>query len=302
MRISKNDLSRSDSKKEIRKKVFAMLEGTETEPNYFVNLFNTQKFKEVDFRYFQRENKEKGWSNPKKLMDYLLTIVNNNLNGMMFHDVEETVFSYINNCDIDLDYCAFKVEFNKIRRSKNIKDNDFFDKEKFNEILQELKNTSFKSLLYNDFDTLLEEARVLLNITTYDPQIDRIVLIVDRDKDSFSKKQYDYILQKVRNSNVDFLVTNPCFEFYLALHIDDCSDVNIKELLDNKKCEDGNSYAYNYLKGKENNYSKSLVNVDFYVQRYEDAIINSKKYETDIKELKNKVGSNIGLWIEKMTK
>lgn len=58
MRISNNNLSRNTSTREIKKKVFAMLEGKETEPNYFVSLFNMKKFSNIDFFILKKKRKK----------------------------------------------------------------------------------------------------------------------------------------------------------------------------------------------------------------------------------------------------
>lgn len=300
MRISNNNLSRNTSTREIKKKVFAMLEGKETEPNYFVNLFNMKKFSNIDFLYFEKEKKETGWSNPKKLMDYLGIYVVDKANELTFGDVKGILFSYIIDNDNNLDFTSFKIRFNEVQQEKGIKNSELFDKKIFDEILVELKDTSFSDLLYNNFDLIINEVKTFLNIYTFDPAIDTIVLIVDRDKGSFTDPQYDYILDHIEKLNIDFVVTNPCFEFYLALHIDDCSDADRDKLLKNDIEENGKTYTYNYLKSKDSSYTKKMKNVQFYVERYEIGIANSKKFETDINDLKNKVGSNIGIWLEKI--
>ena len=56
---------------------------------------------------------------------------------------------------------------------------------------------------------------------TYAEGFDKICLIVDRDPLSFSEEQYDQVVQICKERQIDFYVTNPCFEFWLLLHFPD---------------------------------------------------------------------------------
>ena len=57
---------------------------------------------------------------------------------------------------------------------------------------------------------------------TYDENIDKICLVIDRDKDSFistpNNRQYEYVVKTCKKKGFGLYVTNPCFEFWLLLH------------------------------------------------------------------------------------
>lgn len=129
---------------------------------------------------------------------------------------------------------------------------------------------------------------------TYDENIDKIILVVDRDELSFTKEQYEYVVRKSEENNVDFVLTNPCFEFYLLLHLSDGKDID-KKLLDNK-------IVLSLLKQYDRRYKKSKYDVVKYVKLYETAIKNAKSFETNIDLLMNNPGTNLGEWIEKILK
>lgn len=124
---------------------------------------------------------------------------------------------------------------------------------------------------------------------------------VDRDKSSFSEAQYDQLLQANENEEIRFCISNPCFEFWLLLHFSDCSEYKEQDTSENSK--DGKrTYVEKCLMVKlGGSYNKARIHFeDNFKDRIRTAIFNSKSYKTSPNELKNKIGTNIGLLIEEM--
>lgn len=136
--------------------------------------------------------------------------------------------------------------------------------------------------------------------STFDPEIDKIHLIVDRDKKSFTSKQYDNVLKKCKELNISFYVTNPCFEFWLLLHYDDCLKFDKTLLLSNEKNENGETYVFQLLKNYDESFFKNNFDAKKYVDKIEKAIKNSKNYANNIEKLKNNIGSNLNILFEEV--
>ena len=136
MRIrNSNELSsRISEVREERIKIFAMLEGATTEPNYFSTLFNDKRFSNIEYLYFEKDDKEKGWSNPKKLINYLQVFITNEATKLSFGEVKKIIFDVINNESL-LDIVAFKTSFNTLQSYYKILDKSLFKKENLNLIL-----------------------------------------------------------------------------------------------------------------------------------------------------------------------
>jgi hypothetical protein len=130
---------------------------------------------------------------------------------------------------------------------------------------------------------------------------DKICIIADRDKHSFTEKQYQELLNKNENKEIIFCVSNPSFEFWLLLHLCDAKEFDENCLLENKKTGDRTQVEL-YLMGKlDGGYNKRNIHFrSCYKDSIKTAIENSKLYATDCKQLKNKVGTNLGLLIEEM--
>jgi hypothetical protein len=163
---------------------------------------------------------------------------------------------------------------------------------------------------------------------------DKICIIVDRDKESFSEKQYEDVLNRCSEKGYHLYVTNPCFEFWLCLHFEeaskfDCDDEyakilkNKKSSANAKKSENKKSSAnekivenkksaakkYTYVSIKFNEMNpaydlkKKTINFESFVDGIDRAIKTideTERYSSDINELKHTVGSNLGNLIKEI--
>lgn len=133
---------------------------------------------------------------------------------------------------------------------------------------------------------------------------DCFCIIVDRDKHSFTEEQYDALLQKEEEKEVQLYVSNPCFEFWLLLHFSDCKQYNGDELLENHKVTPKRSFAVSLLQKTLNgSYSKQKLGFEKnYKDNVKTAIKNAQLYSVDVRELKNNLGTNVGVLIESFFK
>lgn len=132
-------------------------------------------------------------------------------------------------------------------------------------------------------------------------ETDFLCIIADRDKKSFSDSQYDKLVEAEENNEIKFIVSNPCFEFWLLLHYCDASEYDPNIIFENEKV--GNrTQTELYLKEKlGGSYNKSRIQFNKnFRDKVKTAIINSKKYATESKQLKNKIGTKVGILIEEM--
>jgi len=68
----------------------------------------------------------------------------------------------------------------------------------------------------------------------YNKDIDKICLVMDRDKGNVKPFQYDEIIQKCNEKYIKLYVSNPTFEFWLLLHSLSVDELKqLKELLNN---------------------------------------------------------------------
>ena len=311
MRERKNFAERTRISKEdrTRKKYFLVCEGNRTEGIYF-NTINELKDKIginplIEIISIERTYTEEGWSHPKKILEQLLKDLKEIENGelsyktlidkIMWIIIEDEKFSSKILKEISPEEIIEDIK-NEIESLDNIVENIEEDCEFFlNMIIKKF------FLTIEEIPNILET--VLKNIEneqiTYSEDIDKMCLIVDRDKKSFKEEQYNYVKEECKKKNFKFFVTNPCFEFWLLLHFDEVHSINREELLENKRVNSKVRYVQSELK-KYFPYNKNRYNAELLIEKIDLAIENEKSFCEDIEELKDELGSNVGLLIQEL--
>ncbi|BET14440.1 RloB family protein [Fusobacterium vincentii] len=311
MRERKNFAERTRISKEdrTRKKYFLVFEGNRTEGIYF-NAINELKDKIginplIEIISIERTYTEEGWSYPKKILEQLLKDLKEIENGelsyktlidkIMWIIIEDEKFSSKILKEISPEEIIEDIK-NEIESLDNIVENIEEDCEFFlNMIIKKF------FLTIEEIPNILET--VLKNIEneqiTYSEDIDKMCLIVDRDKKSFKEEQYNYVKEECKKKNFKFFVTNPCFEFWLLLHFDEVHSINREELLENKRVNSKVRYVQSELK-KYFPYNKNRYNAELLIEKIDLAIENEKSFCEDIEELKDELGSNVGLLIQEL--
>ena len=311
MRERKNFAERTRISKEdrTRKKYFLVCEGNRTEGIYF-NTINELKDKIginplIEIISIERTYTEEGWSNPKKILEQLLKDLEEIENGKISY---KTLVDKIIEIIMEDEKISSKIlkEISSEKMIENIK-NDIESLDNIVENVEEdcefLLNMIIKKLFLTieEIPNILEA--VLRNIEnkqiTYSEDIDKMCLIVDRDKKSFKEEQYNYVKEECERKNFKLYVTNPCFEFWLLLHFDEVHLINKEELLENKRASSKVRFVESELK-KYFPYNKNKYNAELLIEKIDLAIENEKKFCEDIEELKDKLGSNIGLLIQEL--
>ena len=311
MRERKNFAERTRISKEdrTRKKYFLVCEGNRTEEIYF-NAINELKDKIginplIEIISIERTYTEEGWSNPKKILEQLLKDLEEIENGKISY---KTLVDKIIEIIMEDEKISSKIlkEISSEKMIENIK-NDIESLDNIVENVEEdcefLLNMIIKKLFLTieEIPNILEI--VLKNIEnkqiTYSEDIDKMCLIVDRDKKSFKEEQYNYVKEECKKKNFKLYVTNPCFEFWLLLHFDEVHLINKEELLENKRASSKVRFVESELK-KYFPYNKNKYNAELLIEKIDLAIENEKRFCEDIEGLKNELGSNVGLLIQEL--
>ena len=311
MREKRNFAERTKISKEdrTRKKYFLVFEGSRTEEIYF-DTINELKGKIginplIEIISIERTYTEEGWSNPKKILEQLLKDL---------EEIEDGKLSYKTLVDKIMEIIVEDKNFSlKISKKSNLKEVIEDIENEIESLENTVKNieedcitllsiiTKKVFLVKEEIANILE--KVLENIgnqqITYSEDIDKMCLIVDRDKKSFKEEQYNYVKEECKRKNFKFYVTNPCFEFWLLLHFDEVHSINREKLLENKRASSKVRYVESELK-KYFPYNKNKYNAELLIEKIDLAIENEKRFCEDIEELKDKLGSNIGLLIKEL--
>lgn len=304
-----NERTNIKSDDSVKKKYFLVFEGARTEEIYF-DTVNSHKVDLgisplIELIPLIRDYGEEGWSNPQKIVDRIVENVVESESGIMTYDILlNRIMDYI----ISTKNIKVKSHQKVIWQTLNwICENKLSKKswEKIDDLNKATKNI-LKEITQLDYisDNLDYISDNIVDIIkslsiTYDSEIDKICLIVDRDKDSFSNSQYQYVLKICKDKKFDLYVTNPCFEFWLLLHFDDYTNLDQSKLLEN--CWETKKKKYTEVElCKRISFKKNRYKAEDIIQKIPRAIANEKKFCEDLDLLEHTVGSNIGKLLDKI--
>ncbi len=252
-----------------------------------------------------RSYSENGWSNPKKIVNRVIQNIKENESGRISY---ETILNWIMEYFEDEKY----IVNNRTLAKSMWNTLNWICDEKLNVSLNETADnpnevcsTIFQYLNEEkEFENLIVDIEKIVKYGnfTYEKDIDKICFIVDRDWQSFSCEQYDYVVSQCEQKNYGLFITNPCFEFWLLLHFSDVTQLDKEKLLLNQSVTSKYVYTEYELRKHIKGFKKSKYDASAFVRNIDTAIKNEKNFCEDLKTLKNCVGSNIGILINEMRK
>jgi hypothetical protein len=131
---------------------------------------------------------------------------------------------------------------------------------------------------------------------------DELWMIIDTDR---WKNIPDIISECKKQSNMFVAVSNPCFEFWLLLHIKDIADYDENELaliLNNAKVSNKKNYVDSKITEIFGSYNKSNPKPELFLPTIDFAIEQAKKLDTREDEFPQNLGSHVYKVVEKLKK
>lgn len=177
---------------------------------------------------------------------------------------------------------------------------EFKNSNKFNNeliylhLLKRVDNDT-KSAPIHVFNKLIREAKNEFNFN----KGDELWMIIDTDK---WKNIHDIIKACNNMDNMFVAVSNPCFEFWLLLHVKDIEeydDEELKQILQNSK-QGNRNYVDIKIVEVIGSYNKKNLKADDFLPSIDDAVVRAKKLDQNQEEYPTSLGSHIYKLIEKI--
>jgi hypothetical protein len=129
---------------------------------------------------------------------------------------------------------------------------------------------------------------------------DELWLVLDRDRQNFKIQNLAEIVQLCKQKDYELAITNPCFEFWLLLHIADYKEYDDKELLENKpKTNNSKRFLETELTKLLGSYSKSSYQVAQLIEKIDYAI--SQALQLDLQDTEtwheNRIGTRLHILV-----
>lgn len=270
-RLKSSAFKRNDDENKInpKKMIFLSVEGDVTEKNYFEHL-NEHLDKNIIQIEILRHQQGDGYSDPAYVLELLEEYLAVRQGDLIPKDLPDTFI-------------------NKYTK-------DFIQKYLQNDssLTQDEKKQFKEDLLEIGID--IEYRKYLQR---FDQDTDYFAVVLDRDRESHSEKLLLNCLKKCKNEGYGFFITNPCFEFWLLLHLcdvkKDFTPEQQKKLYDNKKLSNNHTTVSQEV-SKRAHHSKKIPLGTFnnlYYPNISKAMERAKSFSTDLPDLFNNLGSNL---------
>lgn len=135
---------------------------------------------------------------------------------------------------------------------------------------------------------------------------DLFAVVIDRDSKCHSERGLKKLFQECREKGYDCYITNPCFEFWLLLHVCDVKNEfagHFEELRKNEKISNKHTFVSQELSARAN-HAKSISEQTFrtkYLPNIDTAILRANQFNCFREEdLLTGLGSNLPKLFEKM--
>lgn len=267
------DARHREQSREPKKKFIFFSEGVQTEPIYFEALSQSSRKKpEVEVEFINRWREHCNRSNQYQVIQDIIGYINE-IQGVEDKDKNmlKSYFQQFNGKDPSPETILNVMKgFEKISK-------------KYPKLI------SMK-------EHFIQQLKVILTFSTFDKDFDHICLIIDRDKGSFTEKQFLEVIRISKENDFKLGITNPCFEFFLILHSGDLTNLSADDIAENRKVEN-KTFAERFLQQKMNEisktYNKNKYDADYFINNFEVGLNNVQKFSTNNEQLKDMVGSSV---------
>lgn len=266
-RLKSNSFAREEESEKINpyKTIFLSMEGTNTEKEYF-NGFNKYK---NEFGYSPNivieplsRRKKDGSSAPKLVIELLEEYLNLRNEGV---------------------YSEIKKILNEDYNDKIISDYIYNTKNLDINIVKEI-DLKLEKIGYD-----LQYRKSLASIQNSD---DIFGIVIDKD----NWHNLDEIISYCKLKNYKIYISNPCFELWLLFHwldVSICSTEEQEQILLNKVVSDKHTYISKKLSELAHHGKSGIGFKTKYLPKIDIAISNSKKFSTNVDDLKTHLGTNM---------
>ncbi|WP_077369581.1 RloB family protein [Anaerosalibacter sp. Marseille-P3206] len=129
-------------------------------------------------------------------------------------------------------------------------------------------------------------------------------VVFDRDKQSTKPWDFSQVVKDSIEKGYRVVITNPCFEFWLLLHVCDVQkEYSLDEIIQNRSVSRDKNFVDSKLSEILGGYNKSNIKFEeIFMNKIDIAIKREKEYATYWKDIINNVGSNVGSFIEDIRK
>lgn len=137
----------------------------------------------------------------------------------------------------------------------------------------------------------------------YNSELDEFGILIDRDMHSHSEDSMLECIEHCRKNNYACYIVNPCFEFWLLLHLSDVKTEyaeKLDKIKENETLSDAHTYVSKEVSSKAHHGKSGIGFRKNYMPYVDTAISRAKEFVSEEVELINNIGCNVWKLLENM--
>ena len=280
-RLTSTVYDREDEAQKIipEKRVFPSVEGNLTENEYFDGLSkNRVKIginAKVDVEVLRRGKKDTN-SAPQQVIELLEEYVR------LREQNEDDILQEVSE--------QFKERFSLDFIKQFLENPDKLPKKKRNLFAIELKKIGY-DINYRKY------------LKKYNNERDEFAVLIDRDMQTHSESIMSECIKYCRDNGYKCYIANPCFEFWLLMHLADIEAEfgdQLDKIKENKKVSEQHTFVSKEVSDRAHHGKSGINFAEKYLPYIDKAVIQAKKFSSDENELVDNIGCNLWKLIEEL--
>ncbi|MEY8410635.1 RloB domain-containing protein [Lachnospiraceae bacterium 62-26] len=280
-RLTSTVYDREDEAQKIipEKRVFLSVEGNLTEKEYFDGLSkNRVKIginAKVDVEVLRRGKKDTN-SAPQQVIELLEEYVR------LREQNEDDILQEVSE--------QFKERFSLDFIKQFLENPDKLPKKKRNLFAIELKKIGY-DINYRKY------------LKKYNNERDEFAVLIDRDMQTHSESIMSECIKYCRDNGYKCYIANPCFEFWLLMHLADIEAEfgdQLDKIKENKKVSEQHTFVSKEVSDRAHHGKSGINFAEKYLPYIDKAVIQAKKFSSDENELVDNIGCNLWKLIEEL--
>lgn len=282
-RLTSTVYDREDESQKIlpEKRIFLSVEGNATEKEYFDGV---SKYKaqiginaKVDVEVLRRGKKDTN-SAPQQVLELLEEYIR--LREQNEDDILKEISEQFKE--------TYDVEFIK----KYLDNPEQIPKKQRNLFITELKKIGY-DINYRKY------------LRKYNTELDEFAVLIDRDMQTHSEKNITDCIEHCKKNSYKCYIANPCFEFWLLMHLADISKEfgnDLEKIKQNPKISEHHTFVSKAVSDRGHHGKSGIRFATQYLPKIDLAINQAKNFASNEHELINNIGCNLWKLMEELKK
>ncbi len=137
----------------------------------------------------------------------------------------------------------------------------------------------------------------------YNNERDEFAVLIDRDMQTHSESNMSECIKYCRDNGYKCYIANPCFEFWLLMHLADIEAEfgdQLDKIKENKKVSEQHTFVSREVSNRAHHGKSGINFARRYLPYMDKAVIQAKKFPDDEYELVDSIGCNLWRLIEEL--